>query len=164
LLTPDESRAFFDAVRALDPMALGDDPPPAPRTAAANAPRFRCDLMLDGRAHAFTVRDPRAHPSPAVRALFGMTADAVLAHAGDIPFRNTFFPLEQRGWLNIESVPAARIFVDGFETRETTPLYAYELKSGEREIRLESLDGRFTRTYRVRVEPRGTTTLRVDLR
>jgi len=160
LLTPEESDALFARAASFDVLALESDP------AKAHLPglTFRCDALLSGKAHAFAVRDPASHPDARVRGLFNLIVAAVLERAGPIPFRNVFFPTDQRGWLNVESIPAAKVTIDDFDTRETTPLYAFEVKSGDRQVRLESLDGRLIRNYTVHVEPRGTTTLRVDLR
>lgn len=163
LLTPEESDAFFDSVRALTPLTLASDPPPKGKAAAARL-RFRCDLLLDGTLHTFTATDPATHANPAIRALFHSVADLVTEIAGPLPFRQVFFPATERAWLNVESVPAAVVSVDGFDTGLTAPLYAYEVKAGERVVTLRTADGALERTYTVRVEPGGTTTLRVDLR
>jgi hypothetical protein len=178
LLTPEESDAFFAAVRSLNPLALrsdpglspparsGDDaaPTPPPKREAPAVAAFSCHLLLDGQPHAFAVREPAAHPDPSVRALFDRVVALVEAHAGDLPFRNVFVPVADRGWLNVESVPAARVNVDGLDTQLTTPVYGFELRAGSRRVTLTSLDGRLIRTYTPQVAPRGTTTLRVDLR
>jgi hypothetical protein len=167
LLTPEESEGFFAAVRALAPLELPSDPGigEGPRTPAApHEPVYACHLLLDGRAHAFSVRDPAAHPNPAVRRLFDLVTTLVTTHAGDLPFRNIFAPIAERGWLNVESIPAARVEVDGLDTQLVTPVYGYELRAGTRRVTLTSLDGRLVRSYTPHVAPRGTTTLRVDLR
>ncbi len=178
LLTPGEADAFFAAVRSLDPRSLPSDPGLAPPTGPATAapavrpapetaphsPVFTCHMLLDGQLHAFTVREPAAHANPAIRSLFDRVVALVEAHAGELPFRNIFAPVSERGWINVESVPAARVAIDGLDTKLTTPLYGYELRSGTRVVTLTSLDGRLNRTYTPRIAPRGTTTLRVDLR
>ncbi len=164
LLTPDESDAFFTAVRALDPLTLVSDPAPIGRARAAPGLRFQCDLLLGGAHHTFTVSDPSTHTNPRVRQLFHTVASLVTRVAGPLPFRQVFFPATERAWLNIESVPSAIVTVDGFDTGLSAPLYAYEVKAGERVVTLRTPNGELERTYTVRVEAGGTTTLRVDLR
>jgi hypothetical protein len=170
LLTPEESDAFFASVRALDPFALASDPGVSSESLPSGArpdptrARFACDLLLDGRAHQVLVQDPASHANPSIRKLFDQTASLVLAHAGDLPFRDIFAPIPERGWLNVESIPAARVTLDGLDTQLTSPVYGLEVRSGARTVTLTSLDGRLTRTFTPQIAPRGTTTLRVDLR
>lgn len=162
LLTRDESDAFFARVRQLDGAHLGDAKPPEKRRAGALT--WRCETLIDGERHAFEVTDMEALPDRRYAQLFRATREAVVAHAGELPFRNTFFPAKQRSWLNVESIPASHVTIDGFDTQLETPLYAYEVAAGEHTIILKSTDGRYVRDYRVKLEAEGTTTLRVDLR
>ncbi|MFO0751463.1 MAG: hypothetical protein U1F43_38215 [Myxococcota bacterium] len=161
LLTPEESDAIFAALRQADALTLPD------ARAARRSPGallWDCDVHLDGKDHHFSVTDPTTQKDRRYAALFALVRDAAIAHAGELPFRNVFFPAGQRGWVNIESVPASKVMVDGLDTQLQTPLYAYEVAAGNHEVRLVSSDGRFDRTYTVRIEAQGTTTLRVDLR
>lgn len=161
LLTPDESDALFAAVRKADALSLPDA-----RGAAHRAGElvWDCEVHLDGKDHRFTVTEPMTQADRRYAALFRIVRDAAVRFAGELPFRNVFFPAGQRGWVNIESVPAAKVYLDGLDTQLETPLYAYEVAAGSHEVRLVSGDGRFDRTYTVRIEAQGTTTLRVDLR
>ncbi len=159
LLTRPEADAIFDLARVTSatslPDALADNP---------FLPTWRCDLLVDGKTHTFRARDLENLPDRRYRQLFSAVKSSVMTNAGDLPFRNVFFPAKDRGWLNIETIPAARVFIDGFDTRLETPMYAYELGSGPHKLKLRSTDGRFERELDIKVEPQGTTTLRVDLR
>ncbi len=160
LLTRPEADAFFALACELGADSLAA----TPVKPASNALTWRCDVLLDGRSHTFTVTDPENHTDRRYARLLSAVRRQVLAAAGELQFRNVFYPAKDRGWLNIESVPAARVLIDGFDTRLDTPLYAYELAAGGHKIVLRSTDGRFERELEVKVEPQGTTTLRVDLR
>jgi len=161
LLTPEESKAMFAAINAEQAMTLGDALLAKKRPGVL---RWRCDLHIDGQDHSFEVNDPLNQKDRRYARLFEKVRSTVLAHAGELPFRNVFFPAAQRGWVNVESVPAAKVTIDGLDTNLETPLYAYEVAAGAHEVRLVSSDARYDRTYTVRVEAQGTTTLRVDLR
>lgn len=162
LLTPEESRAFFSLARSLGATSLRS----VPRTADTppGALTWRCDLMLGGEVASFLVTDPEGLTDRRYALLFAAVQRTVLEHAGELRFRNVFYPASDRGWLNIETVPAAAVTLDGFDTRLETPLYSYEVAAGAHEVVLRSLDGELVRTIQVRVEPQGTTTLRIDLR
>lgn len=160
LLTREEGEKVFALAREVGATTLPDH---RPRAVAPLAVTWRCHVLLDGVSHTFLVTDPDNADRRYAR-LFAAVRSTVIAVAGELPFRNVFVPAGDRGWLNIESVPAAKVVIDGFDTRLTTPMYSYELGAGAHIITLSSIDGRFTRTFDIRLEPQGTTTLRVDLR
>lgn len=161
LLTPEESATFFALARDLDALELPSrvpaDPPPGALT-------WRCNMQLDGETGTFLVTDPENAEDRRYARLFDAVRRTVTTHAGDLHFRNVFFPTDDRGWLNVESVPAAAVEIDGFDTKLETPMYSYDIAAGKHQLRLRSLDGRHDRTFEIRVEPQGTTTLRIDLR
>lgn len=161
LLTEDEAAAIFALVDATGAMELRDAAPaqPPPSTLA-----WRVELRVGGREHSFRVVGPEQLRDRRYQRLVDGVRAAVLRHAGDLPFRNVFFEPDARGWLNVVSVPRARLWIDDFDTRLDTPIYHYELPSGAHTVRLRAMDGDYDRTYEVRVEPGGTTSLRVDLR
>ena len=69
------------------------------------------------------------------------------------------------GFVDVDSVPPARVYIDGRDTQiTTTPLETYEVKEGEHSLTLRSLDGSLERTYTFRVQAGMTTVLRLDLR
>ncbi|MGM0576974.1 MAG: hypothetical protein ACQEXJ_14715 [Myxococcota bacterium] len=160
LLTRKEAERIWRLVRDTDALSLPD----AEEGADDHGPAWRVEVSLDGRTHAFTVRDAVNREDRRYHRLVSGVRRAVHDVAGELPFRNVFFPSDRMGWINIVSIPAARVWVDGFETRQETPLYGYEIESGKHRVRLVGEDGEHERTYEVRVEPSGTTHLHVDLR
>ncbi len=161
LLTANEASAIDRLLADVGAVTLPDAAPPK---ATPGMLTWVVDLMVDGRRHEFRVTDPENLEDRRYQRLIDGVRSTVRAAAGELPFRNVFFAPDRRGWVNVISVPAARVVVDGFDTQLETPLYHYELEAGTHEIRLESTDGRFDRRYQVKVEPSGTTNLRVDLR
>ncbi len=87
---------------------------------------------------------------------------AVDKHVGAVPWRDIFFDKAQMGYLRVESTPAARVYLDGRDTGEDTPVAALPLRVGTHKIRFvsEELD----RSYEVRILAGATTNLDVDLR
>ncbi len=161
LLTDDEAAAIEALLRQTKATALPDAAPARHRPGMLT---WSVEVLLDGRRHRFRVTDPENLPDRRYQRLIDGVRRAVIGVTGPLPFRNVFFAPEQRGWVNVVSVPAAHLHIDGFDTRHDTPLYHYELEAGEHELRLVTADGRFDRRYQVKVKPQGTTNLRVDLR
>lgn len=159
LLTPAESDGFFALARSLEATSLSSVGVRKPGVLT-----WRCDLLLDGKSATFTASDIDNLKDRRYFRLFDAVRGIVLGTAGELPFRNVFYPANERGWLNIESVPAASVQLDGFDTRLETPLYSYEVAAGPHKLVMRSLDGRFERSFDIRVEAQGTTTLRIDLR
>ncbi|MCA9515014.1 MAG: hypothetical protein KC635_08740 [Myxococcales bacterium] len=162
LLTASEAEAVRRLVADTGAMTLPDAP--APPHAPATALTWRVELLVAGERHTFLVAAPEAQPDRRYERLIDGVRRTVVRVAGDLPFRNVFYAPSRKGWLNVASVPSGRLFVDDFDTQLDTPVYAYEVSSGAHQIRVKSADGRYDRTYEVRVEPGGTTNLRVDLR
>ena len=90
----------------------------------------------------------------------------VIALAGDLPFRNVFFEPGTYGYLNLTTVPVAKVFIDDRSIDYETPLYGYELKAGTHKLRLESTQekGGYVREHTVKIAPGMTTILHMDLR
>jgi hypothetical protein len=163
LLTQDEAAAYWRDIAALQLTELVDSVPPG------DAPEgrglvWRVDAVVDGVRHAFRVADPVNQPDRRYQAILSRTRSLVHRLAGDLPFRHVFIPEARLGWLNVVTVPVARLRVDGFDTELETPLYGYEVAAGKHTLRLTTPDGTHDRSYEVRVDPGGTTLLRVDLR
>jgi hypothetical protein len=163
LMTLDEASAVWELCRSTDATHLPDAPTPA-SAAGEGAFTWRIEVSLDGAEHVFRVGDPQNQPDRRYARLAEGVIRAVTQRAGELPFRNVFVPSARLGWLDIVSVPAARVFLDGADTGLQTPLYGYEVEAGRHAVRLESLDATLLRAYDVRVEPAGTTHLHVDLR
>jgi hypothetical protein len=163
LMTQAEADAIWELCRAVDASHLPDAPAPA-AAAESGAFTWRVETSIDGVTHSFRVGDPMNQPDRRYARLVQGVIAAVTQRAGELPFRNVFVPAARLGWLDIISIPAARVVLDGIDTGQQTPLYGYEVESGRHAVRLESLDGALIRAYDVRVEPAGTTHLHVDLR
>ncbi|TNF27699.1 MAG: hypothetical protein EP329_19150 [Deltaproteobacteria bacterium] len=163
LLTEAETATIDAVVRETDAMHLPDAGPATP-AAGWGQLTWVVSLQVDGVLHEFRCTAPENLPDRRYFRLIDAVRTTVKGVTSELPFRNVFYEPERRGWVNIISVPAARATIDGFDTQLETPLYHYELASGAHTIRLKSTDGRFEREYKVKVEPGGTTQLRVDLR
>ncbi|MCB9729295.1 MAG: hypothetical protein H6744_16070 [Deltaproteobacteria bacterium] len=163
LMTHDEADAVWQLCRQTAALEL-TDAPAAPAARQEGAFTWRVELSLDGVEHHFEVGDARNQPDRRYARLTDGIIRAVTRRAGELPFRNVFVPSARLGWLDVVSIPAAHVFLDGADTGVETPVYGYEIEAGRHAIRLESLDGELTRAYDVRVEPGGTTHLHVDLR
>lgn len=167
LLTRSEAVALWAAVAELQALDL-PDAATAPR---AGWPGFRWRVEVaapaesgEVREHSFVVTDPVNQPDRRYQRLVMRVCDTVHRVAGELPFRNVFFPEGKLGWISVTSIPVAGIDIDGFATQLETPLYSYELGAGTHAVRLRTADGALDRTYEVKVEPGGTTHLTVDLR
>lgn len=164
LLTPEEAIKLWTEVRACDPASLPDAlsvlAGPQPHTGVT----WSVDVRMGDLSRRFRVFDPVNQPNRRYSRLFKLVRSMVEARAGKHPFRNVFLEKRQRGWLNLVSVPAARVVIDGFDTGHETPLYGYEVERGKRKVTLRSLDGTYERTYEIRIESGTTTRVRADIR
>lgn len=163
LMTQGEASAVWELCHSNDATHLPDAPIPA-EAAGEGAFSWRIEVSIGGVEHTFRVGDPLNQPDRRYARLAEGVIRAVTQRAGELPFRNVFVPSARLGWLDVISIPAARVFLDGVDTGAQTPLYGYEVEAGRHAVRLESLDGSLRRAYDVRVEPAGTTHLHVDLR
>lgn len=163
LLTRQDADSLWGLLRTTNAMELPDADTPKDLPWSATI-RWRVELSVGGQEHGFQVTEPIHQVDRRYQRLVAGVRSLVERLAGEQPYRNVFFPDEVRGWLDVEGVPPAQVFIDGFETRMETPLFGYELESGDHELRLRTEDGRYDRTYRFRIEPTMTTRLKVDLR
>ena len=161
LLTADEAATVAALVRDTGAMTLPDAAPAAPLLGQLT---WVVSLRVDGATHEFHCTAPENLADRRYLSLIDGVRRMVKKAGGELPFRNVFYEPDRRGWVNIVSVPAAKVLVDGFDTQLETPLYHYELAAGTHTVHLVSDDARFERDYQVKVEPGGTTHLRVDLR
>lgn len=161
LLTKQEATRLRDVVRETRALELRDAVPAKP---SADALTWKVELELAGKRHSFRVTDPINQPDRRYYRLLDAIRTTVRRVAGELPFRNIFFPKRELGLLDVVTVPIARVYVDGFDTKLDSPLFGYEIRAGQHEVRLRTPDGRLDRTYRVKVTPGGSTRLAVDLR
>jgi hypothetical protein len=161
LLTRPEAEALRAALAGAGAMTLPDALSAAPDPGAVT---WLVELGLDGREHRFRVTDPINQPDRRYWAVVEGARSLVKRIAGELPFRNVFFDSRHMGWLTVQAVPVAQVTLNGFDTKLETPIYSYEVEAGKHTVRLATSDGRYDRTYQVRVDPSGTTHLAVDLR
>jgi len=164
LLTPDEAERLWELVVASNTSTLTDAPAPATPPGHHLGVTWKVDIQQGDQRSTFKVFEPEGQGDRRYARLFRGVRSAVEARAGRHPFRNVFLAKRNRGWLNLVSVPQARVTIDGFETGLETPLYGYEVMKGKRKVKLVSLDGRYERTYEIRIEMGTTTHVRADIR
>jgi hypothetical protein len=160
LLTWEEYAAIWEVIdgASLD-VSTGATSPPG-----LAAPTWHLELRRGTDRRVVTAAGiPSELPSD-VRAIVTAVVSIVVEQAGSISFRNVFFEKAERGWLDVESVPPARVYLDGRDLGETTPLYTYEVEAGRHELRLVAEDRGLDRTWEVQVHPGMTTILNLDLR
>ncbi len=116
-----------------------------------------------GKVHTFTVDEPDAQPDPRYARIVRRVRGFVVRATGELPFRNVFFDPGTFGFLNLTSVPAARVEIDGRDIGLETPLYGYELASGVHEVRLIDPKSGAERRHNLRVEPGMTTIVHIEV-
>ena len=164
LLTRDEASTYWHAIRSLKLEQLADALPVADSQARVDGLAWELEWLIDGVEKTIRVADAVNHADRRYQKVLTLTQTIVHRLAGELPFRNVFIPEGRLGWLNVVTVPVARLYVDDFDTELETPLYGYEVSSGTHSLTLKTADGLHERTYKVKVDPGGTTLLRVDLR
>lgn len=155
LLSDIEAKSVLDGLAAC---GLGALPGRGPRR-GADLHTLRWEGLGKGVA---SVDDPHAAKDGRFSACVAVLEDAVNLHIGSLPWRDVFYPKQELGFLRAESTPAARVFVNGEDTGEVTPVPALALRVGVHQVTFVSEGLR--RTYEVRVLPEATTNLDVDLR
>lgn len=160
LLTLDEYRALLDALEALDILILRDF---ALSPRRDDVPTYTVEYQRNGRRNSVRIHGLAWSPDPRHRAVVELIRRTVREKAGDIPFRNVFFDAGEVGWLNLETRPAAQVEFDGVDTRERTPLYAWELPRGSHTVRLVDEERGIDRSFDFVIEAGMTTILNVDL-
>ena len=160
LIRPEAHLDLLNRVEGLGGWTLPDamDPGPGPAESA-----WKVEVRREGRAHAFSFTRSGASADGRYREIVEAVAGLVREHTGDMPFRNVFHDLDDRGYVDIDSRPPARILIDGRPTGHRTPLYTYELASGTHTVRLIASREGLDRTYEFKVEPGKTTVLHLDL-
>ena len=164
LLTRSEAKAYWAKVKALGLTELKDALPPEDATSTHHGLIWEIEFLVDGVERTVRVADAVNQPDRRYHQLLTLTRDLIHRLAGDLPFRNVFIPEGSLGWINVVTIPVARLYVDDFDTELETPLYGYEVSAGKHTLRLKTEDGAHERSYTVQVDPGGTTLLRVDLR
>jgi len=125
--------------------------------------KIRVEVGWQGKKHAFEVVGPSLQKDPRYQQLISLVRGFVVRQTGQIPFRNVFFEPGTFGFLNLTSVPIAKVTIDGRTIHMSTPVYGYELKAGDHKVVLTTKEG-YKRTYTLRIEPGMTTVIHFDLR
>lgn len=162
LLTGPEAKRLAEALAEARAAQLPDAPPPT--TSLPGALTWRVELDLARGTHTFRVTAPEVQRDPRYARVTDAIRETVSKHTGPLPFRDVFFPQAERGWIDVQSVPVARLRVDGVDTGLETPVYGYEVPAGRHALRLVVSTPALDRTYSVTVERGGTTQIAVDLR
>ncbi len=150
---------------ALRPALAAAPPPPQASHAAAWEPRWQVEFDPGGKARPVRWKlagVAGALPSPwgeAIRAFCKGVQEAT----GSIRFYNAWFEPGQRGWLDLETVPPAKVFIDGEDIGEETPLYAWPLAAGKHRVRLVAERDGIDRDIEVTIAAGMTTIVRLRL-
>jgi hypothetical protein len=164
LLTTGEAADLWTVLSEVDAGALPDALGTSQGARSQAGVTWQVDVSLGGAQSRFRVFEPENQSDRRYARLFRAVCRVVEDHAGRHPFRNVFLAKRRRGWLNLVSVPVARVTIDGFDTGLETPLYGYEVEKGKRQVALVSRDGIHERTYEIRIESGTTTHVRADIR
>lgn len=71
---------------------------------------------------------------------------------------------ERYGWLSLNSIPSARVHVDGEDTRKSTPASRLRLTAGRHTVKLVNSKLALSREFDVVIRGGETHTRRVDFR
>lgn len=160
LLTLAEYRALLDALEAQDILILRDFELRPPRE---DLPSWIIEYQRNGRRNSVRIHGLRHATDPRYRAIVDLVRQTVREKTGEIPFRNVFFDAGEVGWLNLETRPAAHVEIDGMDTKERTPLFAWELSRGGHSVRLIDEERGIDRSFDFTIEAGMTTILNLDL-
>ncbi len=155
--------ALLKTVRALGVWELEDSAIPSVPMAGI---RYEVEVAQGGKSHRFVVTDPAAQEDRRYHDVVTHVRSEVTQLAGSLRFRNVFFEPGTYGYLNLTSVPVAKVFINDRDIGLETPMYGYELKAGKHAIRLETPaeKGGYIRKHTAVVNPGMTTIIHMDLR
>jgi hypothetical protein len=163
LLTWEEYGAIWSEIEKIGGLqairAAADAPPSKDRAVA----RWVVTVELAGETVERAFVGELWELPPPIRGSIEAVAAGIRSRTGAMPFRNVFVTPSKRGWVDVESRPVARVWLDGRDTGENTPLLTYELPAGEHTLRLVSEEHGLDRTYTFRVDAGITTLLNLDL-
>lgn len=118
----------------------------------------------DERTRQWRVADPERQPDGRHQACLEVLRTLALDQLGPIPERTPFKPGEAIGFLQIDSVPTARVWLDGVDTGRDVPLRRIPLRPGEHKVTFVAPEMGLERSYTVKIMDNITTNLDVDLR
>jgi len=160
LFTKKESSVLWKRIRDLGILTLKS----TPRAKKGTELRWEVNVTLGHESNRFEVTTPINQRERRYWHIFSLIRSAVRKRAGPLPFRNVYFSQADTGWLHIRTIPVSRVFIDGVDTKLTTPIFGYKVSAGYRIVELRALRGGHRRAFRVHVKPQGHTQLNRDLR
>ena len=164
LLTRAEYSAMWRDIEPLNPFSLPPNEDTQARSEGGSV-RYRVELARGGEVRSWIVEgDEVGVDDPVFNGIVSAVRAVVEEHTEPIPFRNVFFEEGEIGYVDVDSIPPARVYLDGVDIQRKTPLHTYEIRRGKHEIRLVAEEEGIDRTYTFRVQPGMTTVLRLDLR
>ncbi|MEY3013234.1 MAG: hypothetical protein RIT45_1969 [Pseudomonadota bacterium] len=170
LISRAELRRIFERLRAADAVALPPAAPlkgaseeaPVPRESAR--PIYELTVRLGGKERTVRVAEPLSAPTGHYARFVRIVREEVRAKVGDIAYHGPDAASGASGYLFVDSVPSADVYVDGEKLPERTPVLNWTLAPGLHEVRLVRKDKNIDRTMKVRIEPGVTSSVEVDLR
>jgi hypothetical protein len=127
-------------------------------------PIVELSFRLGGRENSLLVADPFVLDDRRYAAFVQAVRELVIATVGDIGYPGPTGAEGQEGRLFIDSVPSAKVWVDGEALAEETPILSYTVAPGSHTIMLENTRLGLKREYKVKVQSGLTTSLEVELR
>ncbi|MFZ4578546.1 MAG: hypothetical protein ACOYOB_09155 [Myxococcota bacterium] len=146
--------------KRLEPEVLEDWVGPS----SSPVPLYELSFRLNGKENTILVADPYRLDDRRYAAFIDAVRQLAVATAGDIGYQAPSGPTGQEGYLFIDSVPGAKVSVDGVALDAETPILSYPVSPGSHLVVLENERLGLRREYKVRVQPGMTTSLEVDLR
>ena len=161
LVTREEFHVLLADIKRLGGLTL----PSISSTRNVLAPlTWEVELCIDGVSHSFRVDAPEVQGDPRYFQVIDAVRTFVVNHTNELVFRNIFFEPGTYGWVNLTSVPPAKVFIDGRDIGMKTPIYGYELPVGAHALRLVAVEQGWERKHNVRITPGMTTIIHFDLR
>lgn len=159
LVTEDQ---YWEAVRSIDGCGLDVVEQESRTETSSPSSQFAIEF---GDEH-IVYNAPAASPDhgSAIWCAGSVLVDTYHSVGETVVFRNAFFEAGEYGELMVDSVPAARIVIDGVDTHLTTPARAIRLTLGTHQVRFINQSMGIDRSYEVTIEEGHTTRLDVELR
>lgn len=130
----------------------------------SDLPVFELSFRLGGRENTVLVQDPFALPDRRYAQFILAVRDLSIQVAGDIGYHAPTGRDGEQGYLFIDSVPSAKVWIDDVQLNEETPVFCYTLAPGVHVVRLRSDKHELQRDYKVKISPGQSSALEVDLR
>jgi hypothetical protein len=144
-------------------IAAAEAPDPLQTPPQSAVPVYELSVRLGGKEHTILVTDPFGQNDRRYTQVLGLIRDAAIRTAGDIGFPGTTGS-SRPGYVYVDSVPSARVWIDGALAQETTPLLNWSLSPGKHTVEFEQPGQPTRKAFPVQIRPGLTTTLEVDLR